>query len=157
MREVYDFELMSFAFSLNRISRVNERFHMAVQDRSAALLGARKTSAEYHVILSLLTSEGEVLSPTQLCDYTLQTASGMTKTLKRLENDGLIQRVESVEDARFSMVKLTATGRKLAQKLMKVTLSSYKDIFKNFSPKQFSSMVDLLRLIRKTLEESFAA
>ncbi len=156
MKEKYDFELMSLAFSLSRIGRVNERFHTVVQAESAELLGEKKTSAEYSVILSLLTSKGEVLSPTQLCEYTLQTPSGMTKTLRRLENDGLIRRFESAEDARYSMVQLTPAGRKLAQRLMKVTLSGYKEVFKDLSARQFSSMVKTLRLVRRVLEKSFA-
>ncbi len=147
-------EWMSFAYSLGRISRLNERFHMAVQGRSEALRGARRTSVEFHVILSVLASEGEELSPTQLCDYTLQTPSGMTKTLRRLEEAGLISRFESTDDARFSMVRLTPAGRRLAGHLMEVTLSAYREAFKGVTPRQFSATVKMLRDVRVILETS---
>ncbi len=149
-----DFAWMSFAYSLGRISRLNERFHMAVQGRSEALRDARRTSVEFHVILSVLASKGEQLSPTQLCDYTLQTPSGMTKTLRRLEEAGLISRFESAEDARFSMVRLTQAGRKLAGHLMEVTLSAYREAFKDVSARQFNAMVETLRDVRTILETS---
>ena len=154
MKKAYDPQLMSFAYSLGRLSRLNERFHASVQARSASLLGERKTSAEYHVVLSLLTSEGEVLSPTQLCDYTLQTPSGMTKTLRRLEEAGLVARFESSDDARFSMVRLTPAGRRLAERLMQVTLAAYREAFEAFPPAEFVAMVRMLRVVRKTLEQS---
>lgn len=151
------FELMSLAYSLGRISRLNERFHISVQAGSVSLLGARRTSAEYHVVLSLLTSDGEELSPTQLCDYALQTPSGMTKTLQRLELAGLVARFDSSDDARFSMVRLTPAGRRLARQLMDVTLSAYRSAFKDYSPAQFTAMVKMLREVRKTLESAIVS
>lgn len=150
-------ELMSLAYSLGRISRLNERFHVSVQAGSANLLGSRRTSAEYHVVLSLLTTDGEELSPTQLCDYALQTPSGMTKTLQRLELAGLVARFESSDDARFSMVRLTPAGRRLARQLMDVTLSAYRSAFKDYSPVQFTAMVRMLREVRKTLESAIGS
>lgn len=150
----YDFELVSLAFSLGRISRINERFQSLVYANSAEILGAKRTSAEYHAILSLLTSDEGELSPTQLCKHTLQTPGGMTKTLKRLEDDGLIKRFESLEDARSLMVKLTPAGQALAEDLMKLTLEAYQKTFRELTPAQFSSMVKLLRYVRKTLEVS---
>lgn len=152
----YDFELISLAFSLGRISRVNERFQLLVYAKWAEILGEKRTPAEYHAILSLLTSEAGELSPTQLCDHTLQTPSGMTKTLKRLEDGELIRRFESSSDARSLMVKLTPAGKRLAQQLMKVTLAAYQEAFKDLSAPQFSSMVELLRYVRKTLEKSLS-
>lgn len=156
MKDRYDPELISFAYSLGRISRLNEEFHRSVQAGSAARLGARRTSAEYHVVLSLLTSRRELLSPTQLCSYTLQTPSGMTKTLQRLEQAGLVRRVESSDDARFSMVRLTPAGRTLARHLMEITLAAYRDAFRNCSPRQFTALVGMLRDVRRTLERSIA-
>lgn len=149
-----DLEWMAFAYALGRISRLNERFHMAVQTRSATLRGARRTSAELHVILSLLATAGEQLSPTQLCDYTLQTPSGMTKTLRRLEVARLVSRCGSSDDARFSMVRLTPLGRRMARHLMEVTLAAYREAFSSVSPAEFAAMVRMLRNIRRTLERS---
>lgn len=154
MKSEYDFELISLAFSLGRISRINERFQQMVYANAADALGERRTSAEYHTILSLLTAASGELSPTQLCDHTLQTPGGMTKTLRRLEDAGLIRRFESAEDARSLMVGLTPAGQKLARQLMKLTLAAYKGTFAELTAPKFSSMVKLLRYVRKNLEAS---
>jgi DNA-binding MarR family transcriptional regulator len=75
--------------------------------RSSQLGGLGKT--EHHV-LSTLRLVGHALSPTQLSQSAIQTTSGMTKTLRRLEKAGLIARVADPADGRRQLIRLTREG-----------------------------------------------
>jgi DNA-binding MarR family transcriptional regulator len=67
------------------------------------------------------------LSPTFLSRYVVQTSGGMTKTLRRLETDGLVVRVPDERDRRVSYVQLTAAGKKRASASLTVILAEWED------------------------------
>lgn len=70
-----------------------------------------------HSVLSALWFAGapHTMSPTQLSQVILQTTSGMSKTLRRIEGLGLIKRVADPSDGRARLVVLTEQGRDLAE------------------------------------------
>ncbi len=69
-----------------------------------------------HSVLTALWFAGppHTMSPTQLSQVILQTTSGMSKTLRRIERLGLIERVADPSDGRSRLVVLTDKGRELA-------------------------------------------
>ncbi|MCW2752304.1 MAG: MarR family transcriptional regulator [Aeromicrobium sp.] len=71
-----------------------------------------------HSVLSALWFAGppHTMSPTQLSQVILQTTSGMSKTLRRVESLGLIERVADPADGRARLVVLTTKGRDLAER-----------------------------------------
>lgn len=66
-----------------------------------------------HSVLTALVFAGppHTMSPTQLSQVILQTTSGMSKTLRRIEQLGLIERVDDPDDGRARLVVLTEKGR----------------------------------------------
>jgi DNA-binding MarR family transcriptional regulator len=70
-----------------------------------------------HSVLTALWFAGppHTMSPTQLSQVILQTTSGMSKTLRRIEELGLIERAANPADGRSRLVVLTTKGRELAE------------------------------------------
>jgi DNA-binding MarR family transcriptional regulator len=64
---------------------------------------------EYGVLYALSTAPGP-LRITELCDDVLLSQPGMSRLIARLEDKGLIERVEDPSDARASRVRMTAAG-----------------------------------------------
>ena len=72
----------------------------------------------------------------------------MTKTLNRLEEDGLIRRRTDRGDRRALLVDLTAKGLKSVGALLEQTLKGYADAFQGPDP---GALRDLIRALRTTL------
>jgi len=71
-----------------------------------------------HSVLTALWFAGPpyTLSPTRLSNVILQTTSGMSKTLRRIERLGLIERADDPNDGRSRLVVLTDKGREMAER-----------------------------------------
>ncbi len=80
-----------------------------------------------HSVLSALWFAGppHTMSPTQLSHVILQTTSGMSKTLKRIESLGFIERVADPHDGRSRLVVLTPTGRQLAEQQLRQLIDQW--------------------------------
>jgi len=75
----------------------------------------------------LLLGPPHRLSPTFLSRYVVQTSGGMTKTLRRLQADGLVTRVPDERDGRVSYVQLTDEGKARASRSLGVLLREWQD------------------------------
>ena len=81
-----------------------------------ALRSTERNSTE-HYVLAMIRALGPQ-SPTALNVALIQTTGGITNTLTRLEKAGLITRARAKGDRRGVNVKLTAAGRKEADRTM---------------------------------------
>ncbi len=89
-----------------------------VESSIQSVLAPEGLELSEHSVLSALWFSGppHKMSPTQLSHVILQTTSGMSKTLRRVEGLGLIERVADPSDGRARLVVLTAKGRELAER-----------------------------------------
>lgn len=90
---------------LARIGRLHEAF---LQEQCAH---HDLTSADFRV-LALLRIYGEArpVSPTTVAAWVVQTSAGVTATLRRLTERGLVERRQDPADGRGRLVVITATG-----------------------------------------------
>jgi DNA-binding MarR family transcriptional regulator len=141
-------DLIALIFVLSRIGRLNQLLLTNVQAELKKSAKKPRTESECFVLISLLLQgEPYSLSPTTLCAFSLQTPGGMTKTLNRLEDDGLIRRRTDRGDRRALLVELTAKGLKSVGALLDQTLKGYAEAFTLDS----GALKDLIRALRATL------
>ena len=77
-------------------------------ERSEEVWGAL-APREYGVLYALSTAPGP-LRISELCEDVLLSQPGMSRLIVRLEDKGLIERVEDPSDARASRVRMTEEG-----------------------------------------------
>ncbi len=71
------------------------------------------TPSELRVLAALVMSGGAPLSPTTIGRWIVQTSGGLTATLRRLEERGLVERREDPDDGRGRLVAPTDEGEAL--------------------------------------------
>jgi len=148
-------DLIALVFVLSRIGRLNQLLLTNVQAELKKSAKKPRTESECFVLISLLLQgEPYSLSPTTLCAFSLQTPGGMTKTLNRLEADGLIRRRTDRGDRRALLVELTAKGLKSVGTLLEQTLRGYADAFQALDPGQLKDRIRALRATLTTLENA---
>jgi len=70
----------------------------------------RTTPAEVRVMSFLTHRPALSASPSDIASFVVQTSGGLTATLRRLEDDGLVRRVPDPADGRGKLVVLTDAG-----------------------------------------------
>lgn len=84
-----------------------------------------------HVLYRLAIDEG--MTQSQLAEALCLDASTVTKTLGRLERDGLVERRADRDDARVLRVHLTARGRGLVRPVIEIWDRAEQRLVKNLS------------------------
>ena len=97
------------------------------------------------------------LSPGELCRLSLQSPSGMTKTLARLQEAGLVRRGQDAADRRSLPVALTPKGRKVAEGNVAQSIRRYSAIVADLSGPALASLNQSLRGVLALLEREVQA
>ena len=103
-------------------------------------------------ILILLQANQE-LTPKRLSTVLNIAAPNLTLILDRLEKRELLTRIQSEQDRRMQLVRLSKTGMAMAQKLKAVSVTMEDNIWKHVTPAEKQILLELLRKIaqhRKT-------
>ena len=66
--------------------------------------------SDYRVLAALFTSESGGMTPVQLNTILRQTSAGITKTITRIEDRGLVRRSPNPDDSRSVIIELTEKG-----------------------------------------------
>ena len=108
---------------VSRLGRLTELFRTRAASVDLSL------DASSHAVLGALLFVGPPhrLSPTFLSRHVVQTSGGMTKTLRRLERDGLVTRVPDERDGRVSYVQLSPEGERVVQSTMSELFKEWQD------------------------------
>lgn len=130
---------------------------MAVEGR-ILLLAARMTSAlaellkphglnysEFDVLATLRRQEPPFeLAPKQLMDSILLTSGALSVCLDRLEGRGYIRRLQNPVDGRSRLVRLTPTGRTLAERTVPARFRQATENLACLSDKERDQLAALL-------------
>jgi DNA-binding MarR family transcriptional regulator len=93
------------------------------------------------------------LLPTELAALTRVKTQSMSQILKKMEEQGIIKRTPSKEDKRKVYISLTASGKKLIEKVRYDKDEWLKDaIEKSLTAKEKESIVKILPLLNKIVE-----
>jgi DNA-binding MarR family transcriptional regulator len=135
---------------VGRIARVNQKLDTALRPPFAAHgLG----NGDFDV-LAALRRAGPPFSvrPGELSRALLVTTGAITKRIDRLQRQGLVERIGGVEDdGRGKLVRLTARGRALVDRLIAVHLANEDRLLSALSPAERRTLADLLAKLDASL------
>lgn len=81
-------------------------------------------------------------------------APTMTRTIGRMEVQGFLERRPDEDDARLTKVYLTPSGRSLLETISNAGMLSEKQAAKGLSEKQTKTLLKLLRIVDRNLQEA---
>lgn len=102
-----------------------------------------------HVVHRLAIQEG--ITQSQLAEALCVDASTMTKTLARLERDGVVERRADPTDARVSRVYLSAHGRTLVAPVVGIWTQAEQQLVKDLSETERALLRRLLMQVLANL------
>lgn len=91
-------------------------------------------------------------SPGELAAAMLVTTGATTKRIDRLEQQGLVTRRASATDGRGRVIKLTAAGRRLVDRLIAVHLANEAAILEPLGAAKRAALADLLAELTTIVE-----
>lgn len=142
-----DFASMSLSFKLTSVVR-------AVSDEIARQLEEKGINlGEFDVLATLRRhGRGAKLTPKEIAAATFVTPSGLTSRLARLEKMDLISRHADPSDGRGALIKITASGKRVADRGIEIVVAT-EDRFINELSTQMKKGLDqsMTRMI-KTLD-----
>ena len=149
-REYPDFDTASFPplVRLARLGLLIERFQQEV-------VAPFEISAGDYGVLAALRRAGRpyALKPSNLYVRLHRSSGGMTKTLKKLEEQGLVERSPDPNDGRGSLVSLTSAGLALQDEIFQAFLLASQSLLAPLSESRLSADDEALRELLAIFEE----
>ena len=132
---------------LARLSVLIESFQQSV------LAPFALSSGDYGVLAALRRAGHPYqLSPSKLYSRLQKSSGGMTKILKRLEEQGLVERSPDPEDGRGSVVSLTKAGVDVQDRVFNAFLERTQDLLEPLSETDLKDSDRVLRELLDTFE-----
>ncbi len=134
------------------------RLSVLIEGFQATVLKPLDLNPSDYAVLSALRRSG---SPYELAPHELYTAlgissGGMTKMIKRLENLGLVTRIDDLDDRRSKLVSLTSDGKRVEEEAFEAFLASTHELLRTSSPDDLESIDEALRRLVTIIEANFA-
>ena len=98
-------------------------------------------------------SENENATQKEIADYLHISAPSVATSLKRMEEAGLVVRLENKKDARKNTLKLTKKGRELFEYAENLFLSIDNVTYKGFTEEELDMLVSFLERMNNNLTE----
>lgn len=108
--------------------------------------------AEMRVLAALLSGDQDGLTMGQIKQSVAVTAGGVTKAVDRLKRVGLVSKQTSKEDARVTLVLLTAEGRQRAIAALADVFALFGERFRDLDSSKRSALPQLLGSLVIALE-----
>jgi DNA-binding MarR family transcriptional regulator len=105
---------------------------------------------KYGVVRNLYDHESLPLS--ELSNLIFRGNSNVTSLIKRMERDGLVERINCEKDSRVKRVRLTEKGRQLAPQIISEHRAFLHQMIMNcIGPDDQRMLIDVLNRLRKSL------
>ena len=113
------------------------------------------SNQSFDVLIRLARSPGSELRMSELAAQTSLTPSGLTRSVDRLQEQGLVDRRVCPEDRRGSFAVLTPTGRQLMDRAIPEHLAHIDEVLSDlFTPAEEETLAALLRRLRDHLYDT---
>ncbi len=115
------------------------------------------SNQSFDVLIRLARSPGSELRMSELASQTSLTPSGLTRSVDRLLDQGLVDRRVCPEDRRGSFAVLTPAGRALMDRAIPTHIAHIDEVLSEvFTPGEEETLAALLRRLRDRLYDSDA-
>ena len=109
--------------------------------------------SEFLTLMILYSRPEGSSTPGELCEYTTQGATNMTRIANTLVKRRLITRVAGTKDRRRVLIRITLAGRRFVQKLLPPMFPQLGAMFASFSDVDQRQLDRLLRKLAGNLEQ----
>lgn len=113
----------------------------------------RLIHSEFLTLMFLYSRPDSSSTPGELCEFTKQGATNMTRIGNTLVKRGLITRGNSDNDRRRVVIRMTAAGRRLALKMLPPLFPRLETMFVGFSTADKKHLGRLLRKLADNLDQ----
>lgn len=140
--------------SIDVVGRVT-RCGLLVRNLSNRLYDRHAINQSVFDVLASLRRMGPPYRKTarELATSSLLTSGGMTMRLDRMERDGLIRRIRSVEDRRSVYAELTPAGFALIDRIIDDHLTRERAMLETLSAEEQEQLAGLLRKLETRLRD----
>ena len=113
------------------------------------------TDVQYNLLSLLHHESGDQggLSQAQISDMMLVNRANITSLVDRMEKAQLVRRTAHASDRRYNIVKLTAKGRKLYDKVEPVYMQKVRGLMASLKAGELKVMTNTLEKIRVKLRK----
>jgi DNA-binding MarR family transcriptional regulator len=109
--------------------------------------------SEFLTLMILYSRPDGSSSPGELCEFTSQGSTNMTRIGNALVKRGLISRGASAEDRRRVLIRITAAGRRFVLKMLPPMFPRVEAMFAGFSAAERNQLSRLLRKLARNLDQ----
>ena len=112
-------------------------------------------ASDFHLITAIRRSKSTPpfeLMPSELCNYMLFSWGGLTKVMKRLEEKGVITRVDCEHDKRVRLIRLTETGLNLVEQSVIEMQEMHKTLLHGFTNEEIALLDKLLAKLNNNID-----
>jgi DNA-binding MarR family transcriptional regulator len=116
------------------------------------------SAPSFDVLIRLARTPGGSLRMSELAAQTSLTPSGLTRSVDRLQEQGLVRRESCPEDRRGSFAVLTAEGQALMDRAIPGHIAHVAQVLEQlFTPEEETALEELLRRLRDYVLEANGA
>ena len=126
-----------------------DHMHRALIDSRVGSLGIHRT---HHRILMHLARHGKLPSQKELAKHLDVTPAAVTCALKKIENDGYIERTLG-HDNRYNEIQITEKGRALVQQTRTMFSEVDESMFVGFSDDELETYISCLEKLQANIRK----
>ena len=138
---------------IEKVKKINDAFH-GYHCTHRSIIESRFREKGLYVgqppILKFI-SENKNVTQKEIADFLHVSTPSVAKSLKRMEESGLLVRVENKKDARRNSVKLTKKGRELVEYADSMFLRIDDVAYKGFTEEEMDILVQFLERMTDNL------
>ncbi len=136
-----------------KLSRLMLMVGSRLQEELELMLKPHKLNhSEFLTLMILYSSPDGSSTPGELCEYTSQGATNMTRIGNALAQRGLIARAASEQDRRQVLIRITLAGKRFVQKMLPTLFPRVNAMFDGFSDADRRQLGRLLRKLAGNLD-----
>ena len=127
-----------------------DRMHKHLLDTNVTKIGLHRTQ---HRVLMHIARHGKLFSQKSLAEHIGITPAAITGVLKKLENDGYIERVQG-NDNRYNEVKVTELGKRVVEDSFRLFTRLDTSLFEGFSDSELDGYISYLEKIQQNIRKN---